>query len=50
MLQKDSLNMVKIIATLLVFTGVYLVSSSYKITSMTKFHKPFHETDKMRNS
>ncbi len=28
--QKDSLNMVKIIATLLVFTGVYLVSSKSK--------------------
>ncbi len=49
-LQKDSLNTIKIIATLLVFTGVYLVSSSYKKTSMTTLHKPFHETEKMRNS
>ena len=45
-LQKDNLNAVKIIATLLVFTGVYLVSRKTKNIK----NKPIHEANKMRNS
>ena len=44
--KKDSLSTVKIIATLLVFAGVYLVSSKTKSLKNTVVHKP----GKMRNS
>ena len=49
-LQKDSLNTVKIIATLLVFTGVYLVSSSYTKKSIISSNIPIDRAGKMRNS
>lgn len=38
-LQKDSLNTVKIIATLLVFTGVYLISSKTKKLKKKSYNK-----------